>query len=174
MNDEQRQVASGMAGAAIVVLAAGFSCAATGWRPWGFGTSAADRMLYGAACTLPAIACLAVAIGSVAARRFFSPEDIGGALSKVSTQELRIRAAILQNTLEQTGLAVPAFLAAAMLLPERWLGTVAAASILFVVGRIGFARGYRGGAAKRAFGFGVGFYPSVLLVLAGLISVMLR
>lgn len=166
MTDEQRQVTAGMAAAGLVTLGAGAACALTGWRPWDFGTGLPDRLLYGFACILPVLACLAVAIGAAAAFRFGSPADIGGAALTEGTPGMRLRAGFLANTHEQVSVAVPVYLAAAMMLPERWLGTVAAASILFVAGRVGFARGYRGGAAKRAFGFAVGFYPTVLLLVA--------
>ncbi len=140
-----------------------------------FGTGAIDRLLYGVACTLPVAACLAAAIGRRRARRFFTPEDIGGAGLTSGTAGIRIRAAILQNTLEQAALAMPASIYAVMLLPERWLGvTASAASILFVIGRAAFARGYRSGAAKRAFGFAVGFYASIALLLVSLLAVTLR
>lgn len=171
MSREQRQVASGMAAATLLVLATGASCVITGWHPQIVGSGASDRLLYGLACTLPVAACLAAAIASVAAYRFFTPDDIGGAGLTPGTAELRVRSAILQNTLEQAALAIPVYLAAAMMLPERLLGMVAAASILFVIGRVGFARGYRGGAAKRAFGFAVGFYASIFLMLASLITI---
>lgn len=140
----------GAATAAVVLSAA--TCVITGWRPWDFGTDPIDRLPYGLACTLPPVACLAVAVATIAAHRFRSPQDIGGTGMTEASSELPVLSAILQNTLEQVALAVPIYLAAAMLLPERGSGSVAAAAILFVLGRIGFARGYRGGAAKRASG----------------------
>jgi len=170
-----------MAAAAVLIGGAGLACGMTGWRPWTFGLGPFDRLAFGLACVLPPVASLAVAIGRVAAHRFFTPADLDASASDAgasegarATPELRMLSAILQNTLEQVALATPVYLAAAMLLPERWLGLPAAASILFVVGRVSFARGYAAGAAGRAFGFAVGFYSTVLLLLAGLGAVAAR
>jgi len=73
--------------------------------------------------------------------------------------------ALLQNTLEQTVLAFPVYLAASLVFPARFLPMVAAAAALLVVGRIRFFRGYARGAPSRAAGFGLTFYPSVALLV---------
>jgi hypothetical protein len=52
---------------------------------------------------------LVVAVGRVANHRFYTPEDIDGAGLTEGTPQLRLRRAILQNTLEQTVLAVAGY-----------------------------------------------------------------
>ena len=171
-SDEGRRVTSRIAAASVLVVAVAGFCGATGWRPWSFGAGLEGRLAYGFACALPPLACLAVTIGRVAAHRHATPEEIAGsAFVGEPGPALRILLAVLQNTLEQVALAVPVYLAAALLLPEQWLGCVAGASALFVIGRVAFARGYARGAAERAFGFGLGFYPSVGLLVACLAAV---
>ena len=109
---------------------------------------------------------LTISVGLLARHRFFSPEDIdGGALSR-GTGTASILQATLQNTLEQTVLAVLTHLAWASLMPVSWLAAVPAAVVLFLCGRVLFVRGYRAGAQSRALGFALTFYPSVLMLIA--------
>ena len=173
-NEEQRGVLAGMIAAGVLIVGTALLCGSSGWRPWGFGTDAGGRLGYGFACILPVLACLAVAIGRVASHRFHSPDEIAGAALAPTGPELRLLQSILQNTLEQVALATPVYLAAAALLPERWLGCVAAASALFVVGRVAFTRGYRKGARERAFGFALCFYATAGLLVACLAMVAAR
>ncbi len=64
---------------------------------------------------------LAISVGLLARHRFFSPEDIdGGGLSR-GTETASVLQATLQNTLEQTVLAVLMHLAWASLMPVSWL-----------------------------------------------------
>jgi uncharacterized membrane protein YecN with MAPEG domain len=110
-------------------------------------------------------ACLMVNIGLLARHRFFTPDDIdGGGLTK-GTQQAQVLQSTLQNTLEQAVLAVSVHAMWAAIMPETWQAAVAAAAILFVVGRVFFWRGYARGAPARALGFALTFYPSVAMVL---------
>ena len=118
------------------------------------------------ACDLAAALWLAIAVGRLARHRFFSDDDIEGALRPGS-----LRAAVLQslvqNTLEQTVLAVVAY--GAWLLATRPAAPVATAWIAvgcFSVGRLLFFLGYGRGAAARSFGFALTFYPTVGLFAA--------
>jgi hypothetical protein len=118
---------------------------------------------------------LAVAVGRVANYRFYTPEDIDGAGLTDGTPQVRLRRAILQNTLEQAMLAVAAYAIWAVVMPYGWLGCIAAAALLFVVGRLLFARGYAKGAPGRALGFGLTVYPTfgMLATLAVVLSLRL-
>ena len=109
--------------------------------------------------------CLAISIGLLAKHRFFTPEDIDGGGLTHGTEAANILQATLQNTLEQTVLAVLAHLAWAIVLPVSWIAAIPAAVILFLCGRVLFVRGYRGGAPSRALGFALTFYPSVLMLV---------
>jgi MAPEG family len=112
------------------------------------------------------IACLAINIGLLARHRFFTPDDIdGGGLSK-GTPTAHILQSTLQNTLEQTVLALAVHAVWSSVMPPTWQLAIPTASILFVIGRILFWRGYAKGAPARALGFSLTFYPSVVMLLA--------
>ena len=51
-----------------------------------------------------------------------------------------------------------------------WRFKWAAAALLFLIGRILFSRGYERGASARAVGFGLTFYPSVLMLAVAAIT----
>jgi uncharacterized MAPEG superfamily protein len=112
------------------------------------------------------VLCLVVSIALLARHRFFTPEDIdGGGLTK-GTPHAHILQSTLQNTLEQTVLALAIHLIWAAVMPQSWQAAVPVAAMLFFVGRILFSRGYAGGAPARALGFGLTFYPSVAMFVA--------
>jgi MAPEG family len=73
--------------------------------------------------------------------------------------------ALLQNTLEQSCLALPVYIATSIVAPAALLPVVPAAAVMFLVGRLFFFAGYANGAPARAYGFGLTFYPTVLLLL---------
>jgi len=123
-------------------------------------------------CDLVAAAWLAVAVGRLARRRFFSDADIDGALGP-GTVRSRILQSLVQNTLEQTVLAIVAY--GAWLLAPRPDAPIAVAWIAvgcFSAGRLLFFLGYGGGAAARAMGFALTFYPTVGLLLASAIRLL--
>jgi hypothetical protein len=119
------------------------------------------------------LACLAINIGLLARHRFFTPDDIDGGGLTAGTSTAHLLQSMLQNTLEQTVLALGVHLAWAMITPHAWLPAVAVAATLFAIGRVLFWRGYASGAPARALGFALTFYPSVvmLLVMAGYLAV---
>lgn len=108
---------------------------------------------------------LAISIGVLARHRFFTPEDIDGGGLAPGSETANILQATLQNTLEQTVLAVVVHLTWAILMPESWLSAIPAAVVLFLCGRLLFVLGYRGGAVSRAVGFALTYYPSVLMLI---------
>ena len=103
---------------------------------------------------------LMVAIMRVANHRFSTPEDIDGSGLTDGTPEVRVLRAVLQNTLEQAVLAVAAYAIWAVAMPYSWLRLIPIAALLFVAGRVLFARGYARGAPGRATGFGLTAYPT--------------
>lgn len=117
------------------------------------------------ALLLPA-ATLAFAIARLAGHRFFTPQDMDGSALTAGTDRARLLQSLLQNTLEQVALALPVYFAWAMFAPGRLLPTLPAAGCLFLLGRLLFFRGYVHGAAARALGFALTFYPTLVLVLA--------
>lgn len=115
------------------------------------------------AALVPAIFLL-VSVGRLAKHRFFTPEDIDGAGLSVGTGQAKLLQGLLQNTLEQLGIAVIAYLAWAVVMPSTWLSVVLLASFAFGVGRILFFVGYRHGGPSRALGFTLTFYPSAIML----------
>lgn len=111
---------------------------------------------------------LAACIARLAAHRFRTPADIDGSGLTAGTATAQLLQAQLQNTLEQVVLALPVYAACVALGPAQCRSIVPMASALFFCGRLLFYVGYRRGAAGRAFGFALTFYPTVV-VLAGTI-----
>ena len=124
------------------------------------------RLKVAALAGLAPTAVLFLCIARLAKHRFATPQDIHGSALTEGTERAKLLQALLQNTLEQTVLAVPVYFAAALVYPARFLPLVAAAAVLFVVGRILFFRGYASGAPSRAAGFRLNFYPSVALLIS--------
>lgn len=105
------------------------------------------------------------AIARLARHRFFTPEDIDGGGTSDGSAKARLLQSLLQNTLEQTALAVVAYGCWFVLASERWAILPVFCSVLFSVGRLLFFIGYAYGAPARAIGFALTFYPSVALLL---------
>jgi len=118
------------------------------------------------------VACLAAAIANLARHRFFSPADIDGSGLTPGTERAHVFQAVLQNTLEQAVLAVGVHAIWAAAMPLAWQAAVPVAAVLFGAGRLRFARGYAAGAPARALGFGLTFYPSVLMLVALLLRAL--
>jgi uncharacterized MAPEG superfamily protein len=119
------------------------------------------------------VACLAINIGLLARHRFFTPDDIDGGGLTAGTSKAHLLQSILQNTLEQTMLALGVHLIFAAVMPRAWQAAVPMAAMLFVIGRVLFWRGYAAGAPHRALGFALTFYPQVamLVLIAGYVMV---
>jgi hypothetical protein len=165
---EQKQVAAGMAAAALIAIAA--ICVAL-WQVDEPAQPAAERLAMALRLDLFVVVWLLAAIGNVARLRFFSAQDIGGSANATASQAVRQGNAVLQNTLEQVVLAVIVHLGLAATLPdpEPLLLTLV---ILFGIGRLSFWLGYIGGAAGRAFGFALTFYPTAFSLIVGLVVVL--
>ena len=115
---------------------------------------------------------LAWCIGRLAQHRFFTPEDIDGSGLTEGTDRAKLLQSVLQNSLEQTVLAVLAHAAWAVALPVHWLSAIPAAVVLFLCGRMLFARGYGGGAPSRALGFALTFYPAVIMAVIAVAALL--
>ncbi|GLH80788.1 hypothetical protein SSBR45G_56970 [Bradyrhizobium sp. SSBR45G] len=165
---EQRHVAAGMAAAALIaVTAIGLAL----WRSGGAAQPAAERLATALRLDLLVIVWLLGAIGNVARLRFFSAQDIAGAAATVASDAVRRGNAILQNTLEQAVLAVAVHLGLAATLPRPEVLLVTLV-VLFGLGRLLFWVGYARGAAGRAFGFALTFYPTAFALIAGVAIVL--
>ena len=101
-----------------------------------------DRLsILGLSLILP-ILLLIASIGRLAKYRFFSPEDIDGSGLTSATNTAFILQSLLQNTLEQLVTAIGVYSAWCILMPSVWLSAVPLCSVLFVIGRILFFKGY--------------------------------
>ena len=134
----------------------------------------AVRMAWALPWAILPLLTLMVSVMRVANHRFATSEDIDGSGLTVGTQRVQILRAILQNTLEQSVLAVGGYLIGSVALPHGWLRVVPAAALLFVIGRILFTIGYARGAGGRALGFGLTAYPTFGLLITVAVILMMR
>ncbi|MGH8679547.1 MAG: MAPEG family protein [Burkholderiales bacterium] len=132
------------------------------------------RIAWALQWSLLPILMLMISIMGVANYRFFSPEDIDGSGLTDATPRVGVLRAILQNTLEQAALAVAAYLIWAAIMPVKWLRAIPMAALLFVSGRILFARGYERGAPGRAIGFGLTAYPTFGMLTIAAVALLFR
>jgi hypothetical protein len=83
----------------------------------------AGRLHFGGALALLPVGCLVLAIARLAHHRFVTPEDIDGGGMTGGTPRARLLQAELQNTVEQTVLAVPIYLGWSVLMLSRLVST---------------------------------------------------
>lgn len=173
LTHSQRGVALGIA-TAFAITVASFALTAL-LAPFGVpsDTLALRLHLFALSALAPAIA-LTICIGRLASHRFFTPQDIDGSGLTAGTDHAKLLQALLQNTLEQLALALPVYAAWTQLAPRHLLALAPVAATLFLFGRLLFFWGYARGAPGRALGFGLTFYPSVLLLAGTLVVTLLR
>lgn len=149
-------------------MAAGFAAtvAAFAWPSLPAVPSGAEQRI-GLWLAASVFACLwlLVGVGLLARHRFFTPADIDGGGLTEGTPGARLLQSLIQNTLEQALLAIPAYGAWLWLAPEGRRGLVVFCAGLFGLGRLLFFLCYRFGAPARALGFTLTFYPTVGLYL---------
>ncbi|MEP3045434.1 MAG: MAPEG family protein [Roseibium sp.] len=165
LSEKQSGVMKGMVSAMILALAA-LSAGAHFLSPIPpVANPASLRITFAVVSLVPVALCLMISIGLLARHRFFTPEDIDGSGLTEGTAQARTLQAVLQNTLEQSVLAALTYGCFAALAPLSVIGAVQAGAVLFIFGRLLFWKGYANGAAARAFGFALTFYPTVLLLI---------
>ncbi len=126
-----------------------------------FPRALAERLAFAAVCSAVVFACVLVAILMVSTGRRFSPQDIRGSAHGPPSRVLAVRAAFLQNTLEQAVIAAGMYFALAALAGGAWLSLIVVAVAFFVVGRVLFFRGYTRGPVGRAQGMTLTMLPTV-------------
>ena len=156
----QAGVAAGMAGGFALTLAAFLwpRLPSVAQDPW-------SRLSLWLACAVFVSAWLLVSVGRLAGHRFFTPADIDGGGLSDGTPRAKLLQTLIQNTLEQVVLAVPAYGAWLWLGPPGRHGLVIVFALYFAIGRLLFLAGYARGAPWRALGFTMTFYPTVGLYL---------
>jgi hypothetical protein len=163
LTEKQKGVVRGVVPAAVLVVAG--LCGVSLLIPLSAlpADDSGARLAWALQWAILPVFTLIVAIARVGNYRFSSPADIDGSGLTTATPQLQILRAVLQNTLEQTVLAVSAYLIWAAAMPLHWLRVIPVAASLFVAGRVLFARGYREGAAGRALGFGLTMYATAAI-----------
>jgi uncharacterized membrane protein YecN with MAPEG domain len=162
MAAEERGIRRGTTIALLVTVAA---FAAAYWflpRVMDLPTALPDRLAYAALWWAVPGLVLLTAILMVSTTRRFSAADIGGQAAGPPSEKLAIKAAFLQNTLEQTVAAGAFYFALAALAGGAWMALLPVAAILFVTGRMLFFAGYRRGARGRSLGMALTMFPTVL------------
>ncbi|WP_225011138.1 MAPEG family protein [Novosphingobium percolationis] len=117
-----------------------------------FPSETSARLAFAIQTSFVHFAIVLLAVRLVSSGRYRSAADIDGAAKAPPSPALAVKAAFLQNTLEQAFLGVGAHLLLASVTGGRRLGLLVASPILFAVGRRSFYRCYPGGAGARAFG----------------------
>lgn len=121
---------------AAVVLAAGYLWLPPGWAGLRPAMDFGERISFTLKADLLMFIWLAGCVGAVSRGRFYSPADIRGSAFGPPSKAIVVRAAVLQNSLEQTVLAFGGHLTLAALLRGPELLLIPLLVVLFVAGRI--------------------------------------
>jgi hypothetical protein len=135
------------------------------WLSLGSAATVTERLTIAIQSLLLPVVFLVISVGRLAKHRFFTPEDIDSDGYSQDTERAMILQSILQNTLEQFCIASTVYLAWAVIMPADTASVIPLAAVAFSIGRILFFAGYSRGAASRAFGFTLTFYPSVVMLI---------
>jgi hypothetical protein len=173
---EQRAVLLNSAAAVAVcvaVLAAGYA-----WLPPKTfalvpAMEAGERIAFALKVDVLVFLWLAGCLRAVSAGRFHSAADIRGSAYAPPSPAIAVRAAVLQNSLEQTVLAVGAHLALAAVLRGDELVLIPLVVLLYLAGRVSFAARYAQGAGRRAFGMaltGVSTIAAYIIAIAMMLA----
>lgn len=127
-----------------------------------------DRLAFALKADLVLFLWLAGCVGAVSNGRFHSPADIRGSAFDAPSSAIAVRAAVLQNSLEQTVLFFAATLILTALLRGSELVLLPVLICLFLLGRVAFAAGYARAAPGRAFGMALTAAPIIVSYGLGL------
>ena len=120
-----------------------------------------ERMTFVLKADLVLFLWLAGCVRAVSSGRFYSPADIRGSAFSAPSPAIAVRAAVLQNSLEQTVLFFPATLILAALMRGSDLVLAPFLVGLLLLGRVTFAIGYAKSASGRAFGMALTAAPII-------------
>jgi hypothetical protein len=168
LKHEQRRVYRAFGWATLICAVVLAGCHLSIPRIMTMPSGLAERIAFGLQADIFIFACVLVAMRMVSGTRLRSAADIRGSAYGPPSPALAVKAAFLQNTLEQAFMAIGTHLALATLLPGSSLGLIPGAVLLFIGGRIAFYHGYPGGAGGRAFGMIVTVLPTLLGIIAAI------
>ena len=163
---EQREIRKQSAGAVLLCITTSVGCLLVLPRLIGFPSELAPQLAFAIQTTSVHLVAVLIAVRLVSSGRYHSAADIGGAAKGPPSPALAVKAAFLQNTLEQAFLGVGAHLVLASVAAGRWLALLVASALLFTIGRISFYRRYSGGAGARAFGMATTALASLTCYIA--------
>ena len=154
------------AGAAVTVVAAGYALIPPEWFGLNAAMTTGDRIAFALKADLPLFIWLAWCVRAVSKTRFWSSVDRKGSAYGKPSSAIVVPLAILQNSLEQTVLALGAHLVLATVLRGPELLIIPLLVALYLVGRVAFLLKYSEGAAGRSFGMALTAAPTVAAYLA--------
>ncbi|MDA7949219.1 MAG: MAPEG family protein [Hyphomicrobiaceae bacterium] len=131
------------------------------WRPVGWGVI--DRMILVIKCGIVAVTPAVLAVVVVAAQRLRPDRQVGRELKPYSPVDINTR--IIKNTVEQFVLFFVGISGMSVYLLHKDAATIPILTGMFVLGRTLFWIGYHKQPYVRAFGFGLTFYPTVIVVV---------
>ena len=174
---EQRGVLK--ASAVAIALCASVLVAAYAWlptEPFGLerNMDAGERIAFALKIDVLVFLWLAGCLRAVSGGRFRSEADIRGSAYGPPSPAIAVKVAVLQNSLEQTVLAVGAHLSLAATLRGDELVLLPALVVLYLAGRAAFASSYRKGAAARAFGMALTGASTIAAYAIGIAAIFTR
>lgn len=131
-----------------------------------------ERLAFWAGASLSLIVWVLIGVGMVSTGRRRSKEDIRGSAYAPPSARIAVASAFLQNTLEQSFIAIVTQLALVLLVGSAALPFIAGSCVLFAIGRVTFLRGYPTGAGGRAFGMALTALPSLFAFVFGAAAVV--
>lgn len=140
------------------------------WTPASWDV--ADRLSLIIQCAIPAAVPAVIAIAIVAAQRLDPEQWVGQRVRPNSALDINTR--FIQNTFEQLVLFIVGLSGLALYVWPSEASAIPVLTALFLTGRATFWVGYHRNPYVRAFGFGLTFYPTLvvygwlLLVMAGI------
>lgn len=131
------------------------------WQPQAW--EVADRLALVIKCLVFAILPAVVAIAIVAVQRLNPDLWVGQKVRPYSSLDINTR--FVLNTVEQFILLLVGLSGISLYVPVSEARTVPILAALFLIGRILFWVGYHKNPYLRAFGFGLTFYPTVVVFM---------
>ena len=173
---EQRGVV--VASTAAIVVCAAVLAPSYAWLPASAlgrhaGMEEGGRIAFALKVDILVFLWLAGCVRAVSSGRFRSDADIRGSAFAPPSPAIAVQAAVLQNSLEQTVLAVGAHLAFAAVLSGEKLVLIPVLVLLYLAGRVSFAAGYARGAAARAFGMALTAASTVAAFGMAIVAIVL-